>query len=143
MREQLIKLNRELQTATVNAMWLYSQLVTTIEEKKLYKLNEPYDGLKIVSIWEAKSIAYRPQILYEYDFRLPEGRPEPTWEPSGDVLHDFFHAHKIERDARDRFNVAYIDAVHAWMRNPGVNPPSRNDGLVEARTIRIYEVKPC
>jgi hypothetical protein len=142
MRSALFQAHRERQQASVNAQWLYSELVHAIEFERRYELMTAYEGLKIVSIWEAKPVAWRPTPLYQYDFRLPTGVPEPNWKTEGDVLHDYYRAYLLEKDAWAKFTAVYIDAVHEWLRNPEVEPPAENTtGKPNSRVFRIYEVK--
>jgi len=137
-RQQLIDAYREATQAKVNSRWLYSQLADAIKAGK-YQLNQPYNGLQIKSIWEAKPVAWRPVPIFQYDFRLPEGTPEPNWEIEADLLHDFFKAYCIEKEAWSKFTAIYIEAVYEWLQNPEKDPPAAGD----PSHFKIYEVKPC
>lgn len=143
MRQILYQAHRERKQASVNAHWLYSQLVSAIEDEGRYQLNTAYNGLKIVSIWEAKPIAWRPSPIYQYDFHLPNGSPEPDWILDTDILHDYFNAYLVEKEAWSRFTACYIDAVYAWLQNPnGADAPTLNTtGQTTERLFRFYEVK--
>lgn len=137
---------QEMQQAEKNSLHLYCLLLDAIRDKK-YQVGQPYNGLQIVTVWDAKPIAYRPATFLQYEFTSLQTVDAQViradWGEVDDVLHDYFEAYGIASKARSKFHALYTQAVLDWMKDPGSRDDVlRNPDTLGTVVLREYEVKP-
>lgn len=132
--------NKALQAAIIAKAW-YTLLQTAIDRGDL-KLNHPYDGLVITSIWDSRPIAWRPRPCYQFEFTLNDLPLDNYPRIAGDPVKGYFDAYRLEKDAWAEYDAEYQKTVTAYLRNELDTIPIRSNGYLSATTLKIYEVKP-
>lgn len=132
------------QQATVIAKAWYRELFQAFATGQL-QLHTNYNGLQLVTIFDAKPIAWRARVVYAVTLDMPDmPRPKPFVVPvteSNELPQKYHEALAAEKNAWDANNVAYVDHV---MNHPEEGHCNVNLGFVryDAGELRILEVKP-
>lgn len=142
--------------ASVVAKASYGHLVAAIAAGEV-KLDINYQGFIVTTIWNAKSVAWRPRPLYAFHVLYTtefEEVPLPSKPANAETcVLQYVQAHKDETDAWSAVSAAYERLVAAYLRQellPAemalITPADYSTGYVEfatdPATARVYEVKP-
>ncbi len=132
-----------LQASAVAKAW-YAELCQLIHAGTL-QLHTPYHGLQIVSIFDAKPVAFRAKPVRQYRINKPIPDLLPIDLPEDKpVILGYYDAVENERQAWSIFNAQYCQAILDWLKNPDDRfQKVSHDIHAVVNHFRTWEVKKC
>lgn len=144
MKEQtLAARNAAIKASQIASMWYDYLWQDYLNEE--FKLHTNYNGLILLSIFDAKPTAYRARAVEQFDFEFPAPpkiilpNPPDPWE---DSLQEYRKAYLAEKEAWSLYQANYNNLVDAALKD-GIKV-KRNDhkhAEYEAGKIRVLECK--
>lgn len=154
MLEMYLKAVDNADQATYEALAWYREVVQAIRKQKLI-INQPYGELKVVTIWDAGSLAWRPQPFREYRVIRSGAKLGSVVDvrcvDNADLLQRYMLAHNRETDAKALEAATYRDLCAMYLRGELTNQERESITLAETTAegtiiqpacVRCYVVEP-
>ncbi len=130
--------------ATKDAETWYSHLCELIRQKVLLP-HTPYHELQIISIFDAKPVAFRAKPVRQYQINTPIPDFNTTHIPvNKPKIVGYHEAVEQEKQAWSIFNAQYNQAIMEWLKHPDDRfTQITADILIRVNRFRVWEVKKC